>query len=234
MRRIYFIGLTLYTIIILRYAFPDRISLEHIKTIHIAFFIFAIFVVDCCISLWLDRRRKEQQQGSKREIERKKRKVSFWITTYIFLSSIILAFLSDNIPLERIDVKLGAFIFAYYFFFHFIPYMKEKHGEEEEPAELEKRELEHKRIEEEIRQLGKQRWYLKSKLIYVLCFITPPIGYIYVLLLRKKMTEDAKQAYFVVATLMMGLWALKFLPPHLYAVVILIIACLVFIGKYIR
>ncbi|WP_410983912.1 hypothetical protein [Bacillus cereus] len=234
MRRIYFIGLILYTIIMLRYAFPEKITLEHIKTIHIALFILAIFVVDCCISLWLDQRRKEQPPGNKREIERKKRKVSFWITTYLFSSSIIAAFLSDNIPLERIDVKLGAFIFAYYFFFHFIPYMKETHGGEEDPAELEKRELEHKRIEEEIEQLGKQKWYLKSKIVYALCFITPPIGYIYVLLLRKKMPEDIKMTYLVVATIMTGLWSLKFLPPYLYAIVIVGVAFLVFIGKYVK
>ncbi|MEY8348836.1 hypothetical protein AALF16_11070 [Bacillus cereus] len=234
MRRLYCIGLIVYTIIILRYAFPEKIALGHIKMVHISFFVFAIFVVDCCISLWLDRRRKEQPQGNKREIERKKRKVSFWITTYLFSSSITLAFISDHIPLERIDIKLGAFIFVYYFFFHFLPYMKEKRGEEEDPAELEKREQEHKRIETEIEQLGKQKWYLKSKVVYVLCFITPPIGYIYVLLLRKKMPEDVKMTYLVVATIIMGLWSLKFLPPHLYAIVVVIVAFLVFIGKYIR
>lgn len=65
-------------------------------------------------------------------------------------------------------------------------------------------------------------------------FIIPPIGYIYVLLLRRKMTEDAKQTYLVVATLMMGFWSLKFLPLYLYAIVIVVIACLMFIGKYVK
>ena len=71
-------------------------------------------------------------------------------------------------------------------FMHFLPYMKEKRGEEENPLVEEAREQEHKRIEEDIKELGEQKWYLKSKIIYVLCFITPPIGYLYVFLLRKK------------------------------------------------
>ena len=63
--------------------------------------------------------------------------------------------------------------------------MKEKRGEEEDPLVEEAREQEHKRIEEDIQKLGEQKWYLKSKIIYVLCFITPPIGYLYVFCLRK-------------------------------------------------
>ena len=63
--------------------------------------------------------------------------------------------------------------------------MKEKRGEEENPLVEEAREQDHKRIEGDIKKLGEQKWYLKSKIIYVLCFITPPIGYLYVFLLRK-------------------------------------------------
>ena len=63
--------------------------------------------------------------------------------------------------------------------------MKEKRGEEEDPLVEEAREQEHKRIEEDIQKLGEQKWYLKSKIIYVLCLITPPIGYVYVFCLRK-------------------------------------------------
>ena len=63
--------------------------------------------------------------------------------------------------------------------------MKEKRGEEENPLVEEEKEQEHKRIEGDIKKLGEQKWYLKSKIIYVLCFITPPIGYLYVFLFRK-------------------------------------------------
>ncbi len=120
------------------------------------------------------------------------------------------------------------------FFMHFLPYMKEKRGEEEDPLVEEAREQEHKRIEEDIKKLGEQKWYLKSKIIYVLCFITPPIGYLYVLCLRKKMTEDARQSYLTVATIMMALWSLKFLPPYVLAITVVVIACLVFLVKYVK
>ncbi|MDA2730425.1 hypothetical protein PDR34_11605 [Bacillus cereus] len=231
MRRIYFIGLILYTLIVLHVAFPNIFSFEDVETVHIGIFIFILFVVDCCISIWLSKRKHVQD---KKEMERKKRKRSFWITTYCFSLVITAAFFSENIPLERVNIGFGAFVFAYYFFMHFLPYMKEKRGEEENPLVEEAREQEHKRIEEDIKKLGEQKWYLKSKIIYVLCFITPPIGYLYVFCLRKKMTEDARQSYLTVATIMMALWSLKFLPPYILAITVVVIACLVLLVKYVK
>lgn len=64
--------------------------------------------------------------------------------------------------------------------------------------------------------------------------MTPPIGYLYVFFLRKKMTEDAKQTYLTVATIMMALWSLKFLPPYILAITVVAIACLVFLIKYVK
>lgn len=231
MRRIYFIGLILYTLIVLHVAFPNIFSFEDVETVHIGIFIFILFVVDCCISIWLSKRKHVQD---KKEMERKKRKRSFWITTYCFSLVIAAACFSEHIPLERVNIGFGAFVFAYYFFMHFLPYMKEKRGEEEDPLVEEAREQEHKRIEEDIQKLGEQKWYLKSKIIYVLCFITPPIGYLYVFCLRKKMTEDARQSYLTVATIMMVLWSLKFLPPYILAITVAVIACLVFLVKYVK
>ncbi|MGY2610208.1 hypothetical protein [Bacillus pretiosus] len=231
MRRIYFIGIILYTLIVLHVAFPNIFSFEDIETVHVGIFIFILFVVDCCISIWLSKRKHVQD---KKEMERKKRKGSFWMTTYCFSLVIAAAFLSENVPLERLNIGFGAFVFAYYFFMHFLPYMKEKRGEEEDPLVEEAREREHKRIEEDIQKLGEQKWYFKSNIIYVLCFITPPIGYLYVFLLRKKMTEDAKQTYLTVATIMMALWSLKFLPPYVLAIVIVVVVCFVFIVKYVK
>ncbi|AJH61050.1 hypothetical protein bcere0016_44810 [Bacillus cereus 95/8201] len=231
MRRIYFIGLMLYTLIVLHVAFPNIFSFENVEIVHVGIFIFILFAVDCCISIWLSKRKHVQ---NKKEMERKKRKRSFWITTYCFSLVITAAFFSENIPLERVNIGFGAFVFAYYFFMHFLPYMKEKRGEEEDPLVEEAREQEHKRIEEDIKKLGEQKWYLKSKIIYVLCFITPPIGYLYVFCLRKKMTEDARQSYLTVATIMMALWSLKFLPPYILAITVAIIACLVFLVKYVK
>ncbi|GAB6491642.1 group-specific protein [Bacillus sp. UMTAT18] len=231
MRRIYFIGLILYTLIVLHVAFPNIFSFEDVETVHIGIFIFILFVVDCCISIWLSKRKHVQD---KKEMERKKRKRSFWITTYCFSLVIAAACFSEHIPIERLNIGFGAFVFAYYFFMHFLPYMKEKRGEEEDPLVEEAREQEHKRIEEDIQKLGEQKWYLKSKIIYVLCFITPPIGYLYVFCLRKKMTEDARQSYLTVATIMMALWSLKFLPPYVLAIVIVVVVCFVFIVKYVK
>lgn len=231
MRRIYFIGLILYTLIVLHVAFPNIFSFEDVETVHIGIFIFILFVVDCCISIWLSKRKHVQD---KKEMERKKRKRSFWVMTYCLSLVLTAVFFSEHIPIERLNIGFGAFVFAYYFFMHFLPYMKEKRGEEEDPLVEEAREQEHKRIEEDIQKLGEQKWYLKSKIIYVLCFITPPIGYLYVFCLRKKMTEDARQSYLTVATIMMALRSLKFLPPYILAITVAVIACLVFLVKYVK
>ncbi|MGE6539580.1 hypothetical protein [Bacillus luti] len=231
MRRIYFIGLILYTLIVLHVAFPNVFSFEDVEIVHIGIFIFILFIVDCFISLWLSKRKHVQD---KKEMERKKRKRSFWMTTYCFSLVLTAAFFSEHIPLERLNIGFGAFVFAYYFFMHFLPYMKEKRGEEEDLLVEEAREQEHKRIEDDIQKLGEQKWYLKSKIIYVLCFITPPIGYLYVFCLRKKMTEDARQSYLTVATIMMALWSLKFLPSYVLAIVIVVVVCFVFIVKYVK
>ncbi|MGN5649372.1 hypothetical protein [Bacillus sp. Brlt_9] len=231
MRRIYFIALILYTLIVLHVAFPNIFSFEDVETVHVGIFIFMLFVVDCCISIWLSKRKHVQD---KKEMERKKRKRSFWMMTYCLALVLTAAFFSEHIPLERVNIGFGAFVFAYYFFMHFLPYMKEKRGEEEDPLVEEAREQEHKRIEEDIQNLGEQKWYLKSKIIYVLCFITPPIGYLYVFCLRKTMTEDARQSYLTVATIMMALWSLKFLPPYVLAITVVVIACLVFLVKYVK
>ncbi|PEJ01901.1 hypothetical protein [Bacillus wiedmannii] len=230
MRRIYLVGLILYTLIVLHVAFPNIFSFEDVETVHVVIFIFILFVVDCCISIWLSKRKHEQ---NKKEMERKKRKRSFWMMTYCLSLVLTAVFFSENIPLERLNIGFGVFVFAYYFFMHFLPYMKEKRREEEDPLVEEAREQGHKRIEEDIKKLGEQKWYLKSKIIYVLCFITPPIGYLYVFFLRKKMTEDARQSYLTVATIMLALWSLKFLPPYVLAITV-VIACLVFIVKYVK
>ncbi|AZQ45958.1 hypothetical protein ACJTM1_13930 [Bacillus sp. GX] len=229
MRRIYFIGLILYTLIVLHVAFPNMFSFKDVETVHVGIFIFTLFIVDCCISIWLSKRKHVQD---KKEMERKKRKRSFWMMTYCLSLVLTAVFFSEHIPLERLNIGFGAFVFAYYFFMHFLPYMKERRGEEEEPLVEEARE--HKRIEKDIKKLREQKWYLKSKIIYVLCFITPPIGYLYVFFLRKKMTEDARQSYLTVATIMMALWSLKFLPPYVLAIVIVVVVCLVFIVKYVK
>ena len=110
MRRIYFIGLILYTLIVLHVAFPNIFSFEDLETVHVAIFIFALFVVDCFISIWISKRK--DIQGEK-EMER--RKHSFWMMTYC-LSLVLTLLFSEHIPLERLNIGFGAFVFAYYFY----------------------------------------------------------------------------------------------------------------------
>ena len=88
MRRIYFIGLMLYTLIVLHVAFPNIFSFENVEIVHVGIFIFILFAVDCCISIWLSKRKHVQ---NKKEMEKRKR--SFWITTYCFSLVITAAFL---------------------------------------------------------------------------------------------------------------------------------------------
>lgn len=40
------------------------------------------------------------------------------------------------------------------------------------------------------------------------------------------MKEDARQSYLTVATIMMALWSLKFLPNYVLAVVVVVVVCL--------
>ena len=89
MRRIYFIGLILYTLIVLHVAFPNIFSFEDLETVHVAIFIFALFVVDCFISIWISKRK--DIQGEKKW--NGKRKHSFWMMTYCLSLVLTAAFL---------------------------------------------------------------------------------------------------------------------------------------------
>lgn len=74
MRRIYFIGLILYTLIVLHVAFPNMFSFEDVETVHVGILIFILFVVDCCISIWFSKRKYVQD---KKEMEQKRENVHF-------------------------------------------------------------------------------------------------------------------------------------------------------------
>ena len=53
---------------------PKCFSFEDVETVHIGIFIFILFVVDCCISIWLSKRKHVQD---KKEMERKRENVHF-------------------------------------------------------------------------------------------------------------------------------------------------------------
>ncbi|WP_299512052.1 hypothetical protein [uncultured Rummeliibacillus sp.] len=61
----------------------------------------------------------------------------------------------------------------------------------------------------------KTPWYLKEKTLYFFCFVSPPIGYLVLFLNLKKFKHTQKIEYLTVATVMMSIWLLKFLPEKL-------------------
>ena len=111
MRRIYFIGLILYTLIVLHVAFPNIFSFEDVETVHIGIFIFILFVVDCCISIWLSKRKHVQDKKKWNE----KEKTFILDDDVLFVFSAYCCLFSEHIPIERLNIGFGAFVFAYYF-----------------------------------------------------------------------------------------------------------------------
>ena len=145
---------------------------------------------------------------------------------------LVLTVFSEHIPLERLNIDLVR-SYLHTIFMHFLPYMKEKRGEEENPLVEEASKQEHKRIEEDIKKLGEQKWYLKSKIIYVLCFITPPIGYLYVFLLRKN-DSRCKANVLNDRDNYDGIMVFGSFFRLMLAITVVVVACLVFIVKFIK
>ena len=61
----------------------------------------------------------------------------------------------------------------------------------------------------------KTPWYLKKKALYFFCIVTPPIGYLILIMNLKKFEHTQKIEYLSIATIMMAIWLLKFLPEKL-------------------
>ncbi|MGN7477981.1 hypothetical protein ACTHOQ_08990 [Solibacillus silvestris] len=61
----------------------------------------------------------------------------------------------------------------------------------------------------------KTPWYLKKKTLYFFCIVTPPIGYVVLIMNLKKFEHTQKLEYLFIATIMMAIWLLKFLPEKL-------------------
>ena len=108
MRRIYFIGLILYTLIVLHVAFPSVFSFENVATVQVAIFIFILFIVDCFISLWISKENMYKKKWNEKE------KTFILDDDVLFIFSAYSLF-SERIPLERLNIGFGAFVFAYYF-----------------------------------------------------------------------------------------------------------------------
>lgn len=63
--------------------------------------------------------------------------------------------------------------------------------------------------------LNKMPWYLRNKCLMIICFITPPIGYIIIVTNKKKLSREKWLEYLTVSTVMASIWMLKFLPDLL-------------------
>ncbi|MCE4048110.1 MULTISPECIES: hypothetical protein [Bacillaceae] len=70
---------------------------------------------------------------------------------------------------------------------------------------------------------NKLPWYLKEKVLFVLCFILPPIAYFIVMANKKKLGRKRYLELLTFSTLMVSIWLLKFLPNLLYFLILLII-----------
>ena len=70
-------------------------------------------------------------------------------------------------------------------------------------------------------------WYLNKKVVYFFCIVTPPVGYIILLTNLDKFEHLKKIEYLTIATIMMSIWILKFLPKELNNLVWLLIITLI-------
>ncbi|MDI3327294.1 MAG: hypothetical protein QJR06_01970 [Alicyclobacillaceae bacterium] len=59
-----------------------------------------------------------------------------------------------------------------------------------------------------------KKWYLRPMVILALIVITPPIGYLNVLVNRKRFKPEEWLGYLTVATVFTALWLTKFLPKE--------------------
>ncbi len=70
----------------------------------------------------------------------------------------------------------------------------------------------------------KTPWYLKKKTLYFFCIVAPPIGYFILIMNLKKFEHTQKIEYLSIATIMMAIWLLKFLPEtfnnYVWAIII--------------
>lgn len=69
--------------------------------------------------------------------------------------------------------------------------------------------------------MNKQPWHRSEKILLLLCFFAPPIGYVAVVMNKKKLSREQWLSNLTVATIIMSIWLLKFL-PHQWGIIILL------------
>jgi len=70
---------------------------------------------------------------------------------------------------------------------------------------------------------NKLPWYLKEKVLFVLCFLIPPIAYIIVIANKNVLGRKRYLEHLTFATIMVSIWLLKFLPNLLHVSILFII-----------
>lgn len=124
--------------------------------------------------------------------------MGFFISIVIFVAVFLLVY--DLMPEEK--VWLMVFITpVLYIFILFIVYKLFSLKKRKKPT-TDKREIDDKNLP----------WYLRKKLVFFFCIVLPPIGYILVFSHLKKLDYNQKINYLTLATVMLSIWVLMFLP----------------------
>ncbi|MGE6230900.1 hypothetical protein [Paenibacillus chitinolyticus] len=76
----------------------------------------------------------------------------------------------------------------------------------------------------------KKKWYLKNGFVLALCVITPPIGYIHVLVNRKHWEKKEMLSYLLWATVFTSFWLLKFISKEVQLVALILALIFLSIG----
>ncbi|PGS55945.1 hypothetical protein [Bacillus sp. AFS041924] len=77
-------------------------------------------------------------------------------------------------------------------------------------------------------------WYLRNKVITTICFIVPPIAFIIIVTNKNKLSHEKYIEHLTVATFILSLWMLKFLPGLLDTAIIFTLLIGYYIRKFIK
>ncbi|MEJ8547112.1 hypothetical protein [Brevibacillus borstelensis] len=67
-----------------------------------------------------------------------------------------------------------------------------------------------------------KKWYLNSKFVFILCLLTPPIGYLHIFLNRHKWERNEMINHLTLATFAASFWVLKFISREVQLVALIL------------
>lgn len=76
-------------------------------------------------------------------------------------------------------------------------------------------------------------WYLRDKFLLTVCFILPPLAYIILLLNKNKLGYKKYVENLTIATFILCIWILKFLPGNFYPAFIFTVLIVYYLQKYV-